>query len=31
VRGAGKKQEVLTVAAFIERLAGEVRDRSMVP
>jgi threonyl-tRNA synthetase len=31
VRGAGKKQEVLTVEAFLERLGGEVRDRSMVP
>jgi threonyl-tRNA synthetase len=31
VRGAGKKQEVLTVEAFLERLAGEVRTRAMVP
>ena len=31
VRGAGKKQEVMTVAAFMERLGEEVRTRSMVP
>jgi len=31
VRGAGKKQEVLTVNAFLERLGEEVRSRSMVP
>ncbi len=31
VRGAGKKQEVMTVSAFLERLGGEVRSRSMVP
>ncbi|HJR16144.1 MAG TPA: His/Gly/Thr/Pro-type tRNA ligase C-terminal domain-containing protein, partial [Gemmatimonadales bacterium] len=31
VRGAGKKQEVMTVAAFVERLAEEVRTRGMVP
>ncbi len=31
VRGAGKKQEVMTVAAFMERLREEVRTRSMVP
>jgi threonyl-tRNA synthetase len=31
VRGAGKKQEVLTVEAFLERLAGEVRTRAIVP
>jgi threonyl-tRNA synthetase len=31
VRGAGKKQEVMTVSAFVERLGEEVRSRSMVP
>jgi threonyl-tRNA synthetase len=31
VRGAGKKQEVLTVNAFLDRLGEEVRNRSMVP
>jgi threonyl-tRNA synthetase len=31
VRGAGKKQEVMPVSAFIERLGEEVRSRSMVP
>jgi threonyl-tRNA synthetase len=31
VRGAGKKQEVMTVNAFLERLGEEVRTRSMVP
>ena len=31
VRGAGKKQEVMTVAAFMGRLGDEVRTRSMVP
>ncbi len=31
VRGAGKKQEVLTVGAFTDRLREEVRSRSMVP
>jgi threonyl-tRNA synthetase len=31
VRGAGKKQEVLRVDAFMERLSEEVRKRSMVP
>jgi threonyl-tRNA synthetase len=31
VRGAGKKQEVMTVSAFMERLGEEVRNRSMVP
>ena len=31
VRGAGKKQEVMTANAFLERLAEEVRTRSMVP
>ena len=29
--GAGKKQEVLTVAAFLERVTGEVRTRALVP
>ena len=31
VRGAGKKQEVLTISAFTDRLREEVRSRSMVP
>ena len=31
VRGAGKKQEVLTASAFTDRLREEVRSRSMVP
>jgi threonyl-tRNA synthetase len=31
VRGAGKKQEVMTVEAFMERLGEEVRIRSMTP
>jgi threonyl-tRNA synthetase len=31
VRGAGKKQEVMTVNAFLDRLSEEVRTRSMVP
>jgi threonyl-tRNA synthetase len=31
VRGAGKKQEVMTVDAFLERLGNEVRTRAMVP
>jgi threonyl-tRNA synthetase len=31
VRGAGKKQEVMTVEAFLERLGEEVRSRRMVP
>jgi threonyl-tRNA synthetase len=31
VRGAGKKQEVLTVGAFAERLREEVRSRTMTP
>jgi threonyl-tRNA synthetase len=31
VRGAGKKQEVMTVSAFTERLREEVRSRSMTP
>jgi threonyl-tRNA synthetase len=31
VRGAGKKQEVMPVSAFLERIEQEVRSRSMVP
>ena len=31
VRGAGKKQEVLTVDAFLERVTDEVRTRALVP
>jgi threonyl-tRNA synthetase len=31
VRGAGKKQEVMPVSAFIERVGEEVRKRSMTP
>jgi threonyl-tRNA synthetase len=31
VRGAGKKQEVMTVEAFLTRVAEEVRSRAMVP
>ncbi|HEX2610067.1 MAG TPA: His/Gly/Thr/Pro-type tRNA ligase C-terminal domain-containing protein, partial [Gemmatimonadales bacterium] len=31
VRGAGKKQEVMPVHAFLERIQQEVRSRSMVP
>jgi threonyl-tRNA synthetase len=31
VRGAGKKQEVMPVSAFIERVTEEARSRSMVP
>jgi len=31
VRGAGKKQEVMSVDAFVERLGQEVRSRSIVP
>lgn len=31
VRGAGKKQEVMTVNVFLERLGEEVRTRAMVP
>jgi threonyl-tRNA synthetase len=31
VRGAGKKQEVLTVSAFTERLREEVRSRTLAP
>jgi threonyl-tRNA synthetase len=31
VRGSGKKQEVLTVEAFLERVTGEVRTKALVP
>jgi threonyl-tRNA synthetase len=31
VRGAGKKQEVLTLGAFMDRLREEVRSRAIVP
>jgi threonyl-tRNA synthetase len=31
VRGAGKKQEVMTVSEFMERLGREVSSRSIVP
>ena len=31
VRGAGNKQEVLTVDAFLERVTAEVRTRALVP
>ena len=31
VRGAGKKQEVMSVSAFIERIEAEVRSRAMTP
>jgi threonyl-tRNA synthetase len=31
VRGAGKKQEVMTVEAFLARIGDEVRSRAMVP
>ncbi|HKH84660.1 MAG TPA: threonine--tRNA ligase, partial [Gemmatimonadales bacterium] len=31
VRGAGKKQEVLTAEAFMDRLSEEVRSRAIVP
>ena len=31
VRGAGKKQEVMPVSAFLERVTEEVHSRSMVP
>ncbi len=31
VRGAGKKQEVMTASAFLERLGDEVRTRKMLP
>jgi threonyl-tRNA synthetase len=31
VRGAGKKQEVMPVAAFLERIGNEVRTRALAP
>jgi threonyl-tRNA synthetase len=31
VRGAGKKQEVMPVGTFLERIQEEVRSRSMTP
>ncbi len=31
VRGAGKKQEILTVEAFLARVQSEVRTRALVP
>jgi threonyl-tRNA synthetase len=31
VRGVGKKQEVMPVAAFLERIGGEVRSRVLAP
>ena len=31
VRGAGKKQEVLPVSAFLERILKEVSGRAMAP
>jgi threonyl-tRNA synthetase len=31
VRGAGKKQEVMPVAAFLERIGQEVRSRALAP
>ena len=31
VRGAGKKQEVMPVSAFLERITQEVRSRSLLP
>ena len=31
VRGAGKKQEVMPVTAFLERIGGEVRSRALAP
>jgi threonyl-tRNA synthetase len=31
VRGAGKKQEVMTVTAFLDRIGGEVRRRALAP
>jgi threonyl-tRNA synthetase len=31
VRGTGKKQEVLPVAAFLERIGAEVRSRALAP
>ncbi|HEY7482524.1 MAG TPA: threonine--tRNA ligase, partial [Gemmatimonadales bacterium] len=31
VRGAGKKQEVMAVAAFLDRVGAEVRNRALAP
>jgi threonyl-tRNA synthetase len=31
VRGAGKKQEVMPVEAFLARVSEEVRTRALVP
>ena len=31
VRGAGNKQEVMPVAAFVERVTGEIRARALTP
>jgi threonyl-tRNA synthetase len=31
IRGAGKKQEVMPVAAFLERIGAEVRSRALAP
>ena len=31
VRGAGKKQEVVAIDAFIERVVGEIRTRALTP
>jgi threonyl-tRNA synthetase len=31
VRGTGNKQEVMPVAAFLERVTAEVRERALVP
>ncbi len=31
VRGAGKKQEVMPVAAFLDRIGAEVRSRALAP
>ena len=31
VRGAGKKQEVMTVDAFLARIGEEIRTRAVAP
>jgi threonyl-tRNA synthetase len=31
VRGAGKKQEIMTVEAFLARIGAEVQNRAMAP
>jgi threonyl-tRNA synthetase len=31
IRGAGKKQEVMPVGVFLERIQEEVRSRKLVP